>query len=174
MHQDDCWYLSDGGTNDTYHQGHVYLSPNDIVIPYSLIPQDTINVVKTLIDNQVAIPSLLALVKRSLGIELSKDTVRYIKDQAMELRMEDALQVQNPSSADRLLATLKSMDDCNFIYTTHHIGSGFVTCKKQRKRISTSSVTEDSVGISAADIESWRRDFVRKKVTYSAHFSGRS
>ena len=152
---DNNWYLAECGKNDCSHVGHVFVQPEHLHAPASLLSQEVHLFVNNMIMNQVPLASVIGVVKDKFNLSLTGDQVRRIRDISLEERMRDAISI-NKSSAERLIAALKSVKDMNYIYVTHKVDSGFVTVKKSRKSSSINSTSEEPVGVAA--VETWRLD----------------
>lgn len=156
---DSLWYLSDGGTIECFHCGHVFINPSHRNAPSSILSTEVTLFISSLQDNLVPTSSIIGCVKDKFGLQINADQVRRLRKENIDKLALDAIENRNLSSADRLIQTLKSIPDINLIYVTHKSNTGFVTFRKARKKRASESITdEDSVGVTPSAMEIWRRD----------------
>lgn len=157
---DNHWYLIECGKIHCSHTGHIFINPEHLHTPASLCSQEIHLFVTNLFVQQVTVSSIIGLVRSQFNLTLTPDQIRDIRDASFESRIEEALTI-NATSAERLIALLRSIPDMNFIYITHKIDSGFVTFKKSRNKKSEqieSSETSNDTAVAVDAIEVWRKD----------------
>lgn len=153
---DDYWYLKEGGLNDLTHLRHIYVDPQHMVAKSNLLTDEASLFIGNLIENDVDPQGIINLVKEKYNLVLTKEKLRLLKNDSLDKKIHTYIDVQNPSSMDKLIATLKATKGVSFVYVTHDQNSGFVSYVQRKKKTVETALPEEKIGVSSSSMEDWR------------------
>ena len=177
---DEHWYLRQSGAHGSkskpYHENHLPTSPDHQQSSVRNASAEVQKFIRTCFDAQIRVPQIISLVRKNHGYVLFADAIYKIRNNFYKPLLEGVEAQPFGTPADKLIAEFKSKDDVSFIYVTHDVKSGFVTCKARKNDKDTQHkrneiAKKDNVtfvhdvtyvhdvptGIDNLDIESWRK-----------------
>ena len=72
-------------------------------------------------------PKIISLVKDIYNETVSKCSITAIRDEAINISVNEVSESPIGTTVDRLIAQFSVMNDSSFVYVKHDMASGFVT-----------------------------------------------
>ena len=115
-----------------FHNNHIFIYLQYLCLYKSQIPSNIKEVIKSLVQVDGNINTVIAHIKQCHQIDVDYNTIYNIRQNVIDGLMHNCTETPYDSSVDKLISLFKSMNNVSFIYVIHRYDSRFVTYRRNK------------------------------------------
>ena len=160
---DEKWYLRYSyRTNkcNPYHNGHIPLCVEHVTMALRHLPPEIDQFIVHHLNEHVHSTTIAKLILQTYGKVVTAMAIRQYRDNINYSILKATSDLPYGTPVERLIAEFSKKTDVSFVYVTHDINSGFVTCQKRRDdNIATliDGDTTEFISVYQDQVEAWRK-----------------
>ena len=132
------WYLKkrrDMVEDNAYHFNHIFIDPIHLSASKHNIDKRVKQSLLNLVTSGSSIVSIQQCIRVQHKVNVSYQTIYNIRTNEINQVLKACSKHPYGSSVDKLISLFKGMDNVSYVYIMHNVESGFVTYRKNKKRM---------------------------------------